>query len=588
MGNNYNIKFNPRLPSKEEIARHKDFGALLEQYQSYRQKEPRNRLRSLRLAYIGGAVAAAVAAVLIVLGGVFSTPKSSALTAEQYFAQRACVQPPLPEQATVSYSSFRVNVNQGGVYEYPSGSRLVVPAAAFANDYGQLIEGEVDIYYREMHDFVDIFLSGVPLSYDSAGVQYQLELAGMVEIFAEQNGQRIQLAPGKTIDVELASEIIVPRLNMESPPAYNIYQLDTFSRTWIYQDVDRLQLVEDDILDVNEPLFPLKQRLSKRLNEIKADAKTALAAIESSVPKPVEPLRPQRADGNLPTLELDFLDGSITVEDTENGDVRNELAKLQRMYDGVIWQISPNSPAFDERAFNVKWESVKIRPVNSRDYELTLIHPQNQVTLVVSPVLTGADYERALARYQSELEAYQTALASREAKLKEQKEALQVEVEQRKKEAYAAYDKELSGLKTDGLEFGKATQYLARRKVINRFKATAFGIWNCARPILPPEEQIEASFKDQYGNSYRNQPVYLADKSQNTIYRFLATEDMPLHFDKNSDNLLWIVTPDHKIAILSPESLREASRKKGDYTLQLNLVDKTIRSEKEIRAILHF
>lgn len=589
MGNNYNIKFNPRLPSGEEIARHKDFGALLDQYRRARAATGgRSRLRSLRLAYIGGAAAAALAALIFLLGGLFSSPKPASLTASQFFAEKPCVNPPLAAQPGPAYSSFRVTVNQGGVYEYPSGSRLVVPAAAFANDYGQLIEGEVDIYYREILDFVDIFLAGVPLEYDSAGMKFQLESAGLIEIFAEQDGKRVQLAPGKTIDVELASEITLPQMNLGLAPRYNIYQLDTFSRTWIYQDVDRLQLVEDDILDVNDPLFPFKQKLSQRLREIDAQADAALATVESSVPKPVEPLRPQRADGNLPTVELNFLDGSLPVEDTENGEVRSELAKLQRMYDGVIWQISPNSPAFDERAFRVKWESVKIRPVNNRDYELTLIHPQNQLTLIVSPVLAGSDYERALARYQSEFEAYRTALATREAQLREQRAAIQAASEKQKAEVLSAYDRDMASLREDGVDFGPATQYLVRRKVVNRFKATAFGIWNCGRPIPPSGEEVQAAFRDQYGNTYRNQVAFLADRSRNTLYRYYATESTLIRFDENSDNLLWMVTPDNRIALLRPESLRAAHSKKGEYTFQLTLVDKSIQTEEDIRAILHF
>lgn len=588
MGDNYNIKINPRLPSREEIARHKDFDALMRQYRPQKAGAVRTRLRSLRTAYIGGAIAAALAAVLIVLGGVFSSPKPASLTASAYFSQQPCIAPPLTAEKGPAYSSFRVNVNQGGVYEYPSGSRLVVPAAAFANDYGQLIEGEVDIYYRELHDFVDIFLAGIPLDFDSAGLKLQLESAGLIEIFAEQNGQRVQMAPGKTIDVEMASEIIVPRMNMDAPPSYYVYQLDTFSRVWIYQDVDRMQLLDDDILDSNDPLFPIKQKLSQRLQEIDAQAKTALAAVESSVPKPVEPLRPQRADGNLPTFELNFLDGSLSVEDTENGEVRNELAKLQRMYSGIIWQVSPNSPAFDERAFQVKWESVRIRPVNNRDYELTLIHPQNQLTLIVSPVLMGSDYERALARYQTEYEGYKAALASREAQLKEQKEAALANTRQQQEEALASYDRELASLKAEGIDFGAATQYLARRKVINRFKATAFGFWACAKPVVPAGEEVTASFRDQYGNSYRNQTIYLADRSQNTLYRFYASEQTPLRLDENSDNLIWMAASNDRIAVLRPERLRAVNGKKGAYTFQLMLVDKAARTEKDIRAILHF
>ena len=588
MGNNYNFKINPRLPSSEEIQRHKDFGALLRQYKGQQESRRTRRLRRLRVVSASSAAAAAVAAIAIVLGGIFSAPNEPARTAEEYFAQQEFIKPPLAKDIQPQFASFRVDANQGGVYEYPSGSRLVVPAAAFADDRGRLIEGEVDIRYREMHDYVDFFLSGVPLTYDSAGVKYHLESAGMIEIYAEQDGKRVQLAPGKNIDVELVSEIIVSSFNLNVPPRYHVYQLDTFSREWLYQDVDNIQFIEDEILEESDPLFQYKKELLSSYDAIESRVAEQLRALESSIPKPVEPLRPQRAAPGRPTLELNFLDGSLNVEDTQNGEVQDELAKLQRMYKGVIWQISPSSPAFDERAFNVSWQSVRIRPANNRDYELTLIHPQNQVTLIVSPVLMGSDYEAALQRYEGEYQAYEAARTEWEARLKEQKQALLGEAEKEKAEALKAYDRKLDELRASGLEFGNATRYLVKRKVVNRFKATGFGFWNCDRLIPPAEQRVQAAFRDQHGNFYRNHTAYLVDRSENTVYRLYATDKTPLHFDANSENLLWIVTDDHKIAVARPEDFARINPEKNAYTLQLKLIDKEILNEEDVRAILQF
>lgn len=588
MGNNYDFKFNPRLPSREEIQRHKNFGALLRKYARQQEGRRTRRLRRLRVLSLSSAAAAAVAAIAIVLGGVFSAPEQPALTAEQYFAQQDFVNPPLSEAIQPQFTSFRVDANQGGVYEYPSGSRLVVPAAAFADDRGKLIEGEVDIRYREMHDYVDFFLAGIPMSYDSAGVQYQLESAGMIEIYAEQNGKRVQLVPGKYIDVELVSEIIVPSLNINVPPRYKVYQLDTFAREWLYQDIDNIQFIEEETIEENDPLFQYKQQLLAQYDAIESEAAEELRAIESALPKPVEPLRPYRADPGRPTLELNFLDGSLNIEDTQNGQVQDELAKLQQMYRGVIWQISPSSPAFDERAFSVNWQSARIRPANNRDYELTLIHPQNQLTLIVSPVLTGADFENALQLYEEELQDFKTAMAEWEAQVREKREALMAGVERQKAEALKEYDNKLNELRAAGLDFGQSTQYLVKRKAVNRFKATGFGFWNCDRLIPPAEHRVQAAFKDQHGNFYRHHTAYLVDRGMNTVYRLYATDETPLRFDADSDNLLWIVTDDQKIALMRPGDFHDINRKKEPYTLQLKLIDKEILTEEDVRSILQF
>jgi hypothetical protein len=589
MGENYDFRFNPEPPSGEQIKRHKQFGALLQRYYGERQSARLRRARVLRLSYAGAAIAAALAAVIILLGGLLSRAGAPALSAEEYFAQGSFVQPPLEKLNEPQYARLRVDVHQGGVYEYPSGARLVIPAAAFANQYGSLIQGEVDIYFREMHDYVDFFLAGIPLPYDSAGQRYQLESAGIVEIFALQDGQPVHLAPGKTIDVTLVSEINVPQMHLAQPPAFHAYLLDTFARIWAYQYPVQVEFADQDMLDRDDPLFPAKQRLLKILDGLEARSLSERAVIEASVPRPIEPLRPQRADGQYPTLELNLLDGNLRVEDLENGEVFSELRKLQQMYDGIIWQVSPNSPAIDERAFGVNWESVRIRQLNAREYELTLIHPQNQATLVVSPVLMGRAYEQALARYQTEYDRYQAALSERDVQLKNARERLAATAEQQKAEAYRAYEQELEAIQADGLDFSSASRYSAKRKVISRFQANGLGFWNCARPAPLPANQIgQAAFKDQNGNYYRNHTAYMVDRSRNTIFRFYADGQTPVYYDSDSDNLLWIVTDGHKLAILTPESFRQSKPRQGSYTFQLNLLDKNFEGEDELRAALQF
>jgi hypothetical protein len=589
MGENYDFRFNPEPPSGEQIKRHKHFGALLQRYYGERLSARQRRARVLRLTYAGAAVAAALAAVIILLGGLFSRTGAPTLSPEEYFAQGSFVQPPLEKLGEPQYARLRVDVNQGGVYEYPSGARLVIPAAAFANQYGSLIQGEVDIYFREMYDFVDFFLAGIPLPYDSAGQRYQLESMGIIEIFALQDGQPVHLAPGKTIDVTLVSEINVPQMHLAEPPAFHAYLLDTFARIWAYQYPVQVEFADQDVLDRDDPLFPAKQRLLKTLDEIEARTMAERTAIEASVARPIEPLRPQRADGQYPTLELNLLDGNLRVEDLENGEVFSELRKLQQMYDGIIWQVSPNSPAIDERAFGVNWESVRIRQLNAREYELTLIHPQNQATLVVSPVLMGRAYEQALARYQTEFDRYQTALSQRDLQLKNARERLTATADQQKAEAYRAYEQELEAIQADGLAFSSTSRYSSKRKVLSRFQANGLGFWNCARPApLPPNQIGQAAFKDQNGNYYRNHTAYMVDRSRNTIFRFYADGQNPVYYDSDSDNLLWIVTDGRKLAILTPESFRQSKPRQGSYTFQLNLLDKTFEGEDELRAALQF
>lgn len=574
MSNNYNINLNPKEPSSKEIAKHKNFDALLARYRTGAKP-----MSALRVIYSWGAAAAAIAALIFFIG--FFGMERTSINEEEYFAAQPFVNPPL-EEFQPAFTNFRVEVNQGAVLEYESGSRLVVPAAAFMDDRGRLIEGAVEIRYREMHDYVDFFLAGVPMVYDSAGVRYNLESAGMIEIYAEKDGQRVNLAPGVEIQVELISEVILP--NIYETPKYNIYRLDTAARNWVYQDVDRIQILEDEVLDENDPLYPMKKELLDNISEIESSVQNELEYIESTIPKPEEPLRPQRKHGDNPSLELDFLDEAVVYGD---GDENSELAAQRQMYKGTVWQISPLSPAYSDEDLNQVWESMHLRKLNSRVYELTLFNDGKTIKLLVNPVLTGRDYEKALEQFESEYAAYEQAMAERETRLSEQKQALMQKLDAEKAAAQRAFVERLAALRERGLEYA-ATQEIIKRKVINRFKATDFGIWNCDRPLPPFVHTVKGSFVDQKGNRLDNRVAYLVDKSRNTVYRFLASKNAQINFNANSENILWLVTEDNKIAIFRPEDFRRLNQRKNDHTFVMTVADREIRSEKDVREILEF
>lgn len=585
MGNNYNFQFNPELPSKEEINQRKDFAGLFRRFKA-EQDLKRGRIRRLRRVYMTTAAAAAIA-LLFIIGNVLS-PAAPTMSSEAYFAQQEYINPPLPEVKEAKLNKIKVNASQGGVYEYPSGSRLVIPAVAFADDYGNMIEGEVDIYFREMHDHVDLFIGGIPMRYDSAGNTYQLESAGLIELYAEQNGQQVQLVSGKSIDVELASEIYLSNLENQVVPPFEVYLMDTFNRSWIYQSTNHLELLDDEILDENDPLYPYKKELFSRLEAIQTRSKMELSALEDQFPKPISPLQPQAADPNQPTLELNFLDGSISVEDNGDGDIQSELAKLQQAYAGMIWQISPNSPAYDERAFGVEWESVHLRPKDDRSYELTLIHPQNQLTLIVSPVLTGSDYQKAFSLYEKELKEYEQALQEREQQLQGRREALERSIAAQKAAVTDAYQSQLIAVANNGLQFSKEEEYLVKRKVVNRFTANSLGIWNCARPVSMQGEVISADFKSPFGEKYREHTAYLTQKGCNTIYQFYANGNTPIKLDPDGSYLIWIVTEDQKMAIVQPNTTNWHQDRDGEYTFRMDVKDQVVQSEEDLRQLLSF
>ena len=496
---NYNINLDPKDLSSQEINKHKDFDALLQQVNTVPAKKPFN---IKVLYYLAGSVAAA-----LLIGSIFiSLSSDQGMTTEEYLASQPYVNPPLKNIEPV-YEKAVINVNQGGEFVYESGSKIIVPPAAFVDNDGQLVEGDVDIKYREFHDFVDFFLSGIPMEYDSAGVNYSLESAGMVEIFAEQNGIRLNVAPGKEIDVELVSEIAVPIANRGEVPAYNIYKLDEEKRNWVYKGRDDIEFIEDDMSDlfIEEDMSAPEQEYIKELAEIEQKENAEVASIESKIAIPPTPVKPERANGNDYVFNFDFSDEEVGISYRNSSSAQEDIHELRKQYANTLWQVAPNNDDFNEDMVGqIAWEDMKLEQINNRDYELTLINPNKVLKVIVNPVLSSNDYDKALEEFNQDFAVYQTQIAEREEALKVQKQELEERIKLERLAAQKRYEEKLAIFKENGRD-DLATNLMVNQKVINRFSASSLGTWNCDRPLPPAVYRLKGEFVDKKSKKYHQE-----------------------------------------------------------------------------------
>lgn len=563
MGNKYNFKFNPKRLSSEDIEKHQDFDALLEKYNQARPSGPSRSARIRRIAYFGGAIAAGIAILwlmLIVNPNERRVPPTQ--VAEAYFASQPFINPPI-DDVQPAFVNFEINAQSGGEILYASGSKLVIPRQAFRNDRGENIRGEVDIRFRELIDYVDFFLTGVPMTYDSAGMRYHFESAGMLEIYAEQDGQPVYLAPGKNIEVVLFSEILVDDLNVT--PAFNVYKLDTAARKWSYYGPDQIEFLDDISYDQNDPLAETKANLLTQLKNIDQKEKAALAELEATIPVPVKPLRPFPNDPNITTFEFPT-------------DIPN--SQVAALYEGTVWQLSPNNAPFDENMLvEYQWDLESIEKINNQEYEIVLTKPDYTLRILAAPTLIGEDYQKALKQYEVDQQAYEKALAERENKLALQRDAINAWAADERETAIANYEKTVE--ETTFVNTSPSSVF--RRKVINRFTVNSLGIWNCDRPLQPDKKEVMLQLKDQKGNVYQNITAFVVDKTHNTIYRYYAGEEQPLPLEESSENLLWVVTEDQKVALL-----RAVRPDEETSEMILTLIDEVLANEADVRRVLAF
>lgn len=150
-------------------------------------------------------------------------------------ANHPLIKPPVAG-LDVAPNVYTADAKSGGLLEYPSGTKIIIPQNAFVDKAGNPVSGNVTISYREFRDPVDIMLSGIPMKYDSAGQSEDFESAGMFEMNASVNGEEVFLAPGKKVDMDFAV--------VDTASTYNFYRLDE-QKGWQYlQPTGKVEMKE--------------------------------------------------------------------------------------------------------------------------------------------------------------------------------------------------------------------------------------------------------------------------------------------------------------------------------------------------------
>jgi len=583
---NYNFNTNYQDPDSKEIASHMDFDKLLEQFETAPpapDPEPAKTGRIRKLWYATAAAAAVIGLMMLV---PILAPETNTISDKAYFASMPYVNPPIKPALPV-FAKRSLNAYEGGTYEYKNGSKVIVPPKAFVNRSGEFIAGDVEIKFREYHDQVDFFLSGIPMQYDSLGVAYQLESAGMVEIYAEQEGERVFMAPDKSIDVVLVSDIFVGK--NEPTPDFNIYKLDVEKKNWAYQGKDVIQVLDTGEADKPVTEESLQADYNSELQRITQNEATETARIEATIPVPTAPAQPQRADENNISFSLDFLEkqpqAAVTQDHAAVDNAQSAVTTLQKQYEGTIWEALASESNKIESIAQTNWEDWKIEAVNNRDFKVTFISPNNQLSVIARPVLQGDDYEKAMATFNAAFAEYEVEMAQRESELAESKAALAETTRVMRAAAEQSYQERLTIFKKNGRN-DLATKEMVKRKIVNNFTATSFGIWNCDRPLPPYIFSLNAKFKDQHGKDYANHTGYIINKQRNTVEKFYAKKNSLIRFNKTGDNILWIVTADNKIAVYRPEEFSKIDKKAKKHTFVLDLENASVDNEEDVRKIL--
>ena len=437
------------------------------------------------------------------------------------------IQPP-SEKLKSNYTAYKVNNAKGAELKHSTQSKINIPKNSFVDKNGKDIIGEVIIEYKEFHDMGDIIASGIPMAYDSAGKKYKLQSAGMFDIRGSQNGEAVYIKPDKSLDVELVST--------NNEQKFNQYYLDTVQKNWQYLKHDQPNLIKSSATNTKNQRLLTNSKTEKLINEIekviprKMDSVGVLYKHKSEkLTKPKEPSKPVKSNADRPNFKLE---GS------------NEEFPELAAFNNVVFEVGPENKNCSTDIQEITWSDIKITqgPVSGKNYMLNLTYLNRKEKLIVYPVLSGNDFEKATVIYTSKLEEYDRLLAKRNAD--EKKLIVEMEAKQ------AAYMAELNR-KKDELENEKA-KLAAKYNVVQQnelasnfntmstsvkatrlFNISKFGIFNsdCPHAMAQGNTVSPIFLLSQSGKPFRPELVYLIDHSSQTVYSFAQTEGFRFTYD---------------------------------------------------------
>ena len=476
-------------------------------------------------------------AIVAVVAGYFILNGNKA----EEFVTVPFVNPPV-ENITIPTNNFVVNTEVDSTIVYSTGSIITIPASAFVDEDGKDVKGKVEIHYREFHDPIDILLSGIPMNYDSAGITYQLESAGMFEITATQDGKPVNLKPNKSLTVNMIS-------HNNNATDYNIYNLDTVKQKWVY--------VSENTAKNNTCISAFEDRVED------AKSKTEIKAFVASN----KPLRPQKSSSERENFTIDF-----------NKDEFPELA----VFSGLKFE--PIGKNYKSELSEKTWDEVLIeRNEDNEHYIITFSSEKESHSFTVIPVVYEKDYETTMKDFALIQKKYEMRLAEKKRIVAKATDSLyKINVKFERVAARSDLNARFNGFVNDS--YNETNKDLLAYRT---FTISNLGIWNSDMPFLYPMHGKYSATFVSYGNRVLElKNVYLINRELNRIYPVSKNRFGVFPFSSDGIDVMIGITEDNKLVYLKDEELKTVEIKGQTILFKMNKMDESVVSSKQLKDFM--
>jgi hypothetical protein len=518
--------------TNQDALRHKDFGKVIDKFN--KMKTP---FYKSNFAKAGGAFIVVIAA-LVIYQLILKDNNQEVLSNKSYSAEYTS---PIIEGINFENIDGVVDSKKPLIFTTNSGSRITIPANTLVDSLGNIISGEVTFKYREFLNQKDIFLSGIPMVFDSNGVKMVFESGGMFELLAYQNDKPLFITENKNIKVELASEQVGDN--------FNIYYYSPEESKWIYKGKDEAGFSKDEIAKVDEILF--NSSVDSLPNDILFVEKENVVKQLNSL-KNKKPIQPKLADEKSYSF-------TIKVDDRDFPELTS--------FKGLKFEVSNKEKNFKPEYAKETWEDVEVTHGETRtEYHTCFTNQKHgEVCFLTHPVFAKTDIKNAEVQYEKLLAEYNAKKDS----LKERNKEIRKEIANRSKELN---DQRRVELNKRAIDLSRVVE----NRITRTFQIAKFGIWNSDCPHKTPNEaMVKANFVDENGDEIELSTVFLVLIEKNIVISFTAQSAKDgINYNPNEECMIWAVTSNRKnVATFSAEQFKEIKVSDKSFTFEMNLTN---------------
>lgn len=541
--------------SEEEIKNAENFESVLSQYNAKKANFFKKNWHYLS------------AGVILIIAALFTYNNREEKSVEK--SQVFELAPPI-EGVDVPYVVHTVNTNKAGEISYSTGSVIRFPENAFVDINGNPVSGKVDIHFREFHDLAEIFASGIPMTYDSANIQYHFESAGMFEIKGFQNGNPIYINKEKPVVVELASK--------QAGDYFNLYYLDS-TGTWEFLEKDTAEGNQNSVASspvTEKELDDLNKSVKKLEKDVLATNKKLNKLIEKNIG-----YQPIPANDDLYAINLEFDDKEFP-----------ELVPFK----GVIFEITEDNEDFTPELAKKDWDEIKLKKQLDGDYQIIMYSNLKKYTFLVRPVISNKNMAAANVVFDNLFIVYDEKLGGKLTTLQQERDSL--------KKVYKATSDSVENLNRVFIagNFMNDSISESTNNITRIFTLENFGVFNSDCPQKLPKGAL---FEPLFVNGANKEDtltfehLYLAELSKNTLFSLYGYWGKPkndaetgnkyitqeISYNPFHKTVLWGITSDNRFALIQPKDMAQL-KNGGNIDAEMKVIKEKITDINKIRKLL--